>query len=473
MKADANDDRRLDVAGQKPKGVSRRSFLTQMSVAASGALLAACGGSAPTVSEDGAANTASDRASAPAAGSTPVELRWSMWAATPEETAVWQGLADDVSAVYPNITIKLETTAFNDYWDKLQTQLASSTEADVVAMQSLRMPPFAARNALRPLEPFMEQDADFKLDDFFPAIRNGLSANGNVYGLAYDLGPIMLYYNLDMFKAAGVEPPSPTEPMTWEVFRDKAKQLTKPDAGEYGFVIQPTFDSSVPWLWSGGGDYMNEAETETLIDSPDSVAALNFMVGLITKDKCAAPITDLANANFASEQFYSGKIGMTPNGPWNFVNVRKNAGFKWDIAPLPAGKAGSVTWVAGSGFGISNTTQHPEEAWLALKTITSTESLEKTAKAGRGYPGRQSAVPAFIDRSLAPENVDTVAGILTNELAQSRFYRTTTTWQEIAVMMTQEFNPVYLGQQSVEETVARVAPKFNELLAKHQSLLNS
>jgi len=406
-----------------------------------------------------------------AAQGGPVELRWSMWSATQAETDVWQGLADDVTAAHPNITVKLETTSFPDYWDKLQTQLASQTEADIIAMQSLRMPGFAARNALRPLQPLIDQDPSVDYPDFFESIQEGLSYDGQVYAFAYDLGPIMLFYNKDLLSAAGIPFPSAETPITWEQFRDAAVKLTDANAGQYGFVFQPGFDGAVPWIWSGGGDYMNAEETECTLNSPESLAALNFLVGLFTEDQVAPPITDLANPLYAAEAFQSGKIGMYTNGPWEFVNLRENAAFGWDIAPIPAGPAGSVTWVAGSGFGISNTTEHPEEAWQALKVITSPASLQKLAAAGRGYPARRSAVPAFIEPNVPPAGVAAVERIVGEQGVEARFYRTTTTWQETQVMLTRDFNPVFLGQQTVEETVDKVKPQWDELLEKHQRLL--
>ena len=257
--------------------------------------------------------------------------------------------------------------------------------------------------------------------------------------------------------------------MGWDEFRETAAKLSKPADGQYGFVIQPSFGAFIHWLWSGGGDYMNAEETTCTLDSPDAVAALEFVTGLI-RDKVAAPITDLANANFASEAFYSGKIAMVHNGPWNFVNVRRNGKFNWDVVPMPRGKAGSVSTVAGSGFGISNNTKNPDEAWTALRIITSKESLEKTARAGRGYPGRKSAVPAFKVPDAPPKNVDVVEQVLNND-KMARFLKTTTTWQETEVMLTQEFNPVYLLQQSPRDTVAKVKPKFDDFLKRHQDLL--
>jgi len=433
--------------------LSRRSLLKRSAAAAAGSAAIARSGHVSAQDE-------------------PVELRWSMWSATEAELAVWQDLADDVTAAHPNITVTLETVSFTDYWDKLQTQLASQTEADIVAMQSLRMPAFSVRNALRPLQPFIDEDPDFNADDFFPVIQEGLSNNGQVYAFAYDLGPHILIYNKDLFDAKGLPYPSAEEPMTWDQFRETAIALSNPDAGEYGFTLPPTFDPFVPWLWSAGGGYMNEEETESTLGSPESLEALNFIHRLVTEDRAVTPLTDLANANFHRESFNGGKVGMQQDGPWQFVNTRREATFNWDVAPLPTGPAGSITTVAGSGFGISNSTQHPEAAWQALKVITSTESLEKVARAGRGYPARQSAVPAFVDPSLPPEHVDIVERVLTNEIAEARPFKTTTTWQEIVVMLTRDFVPILLGERTPDEIVADVVPKFNDLLERHQELLN-
>jgi multiple sugar transport system substrate-binding protein len=401
-------------------------------------------------------------------GGTSGTLRWSMWSDTPEETRVWKDLAKDVHEKYSDITVKLETVTFADYWDKLTTQIASENEADIVAMQSLRMPGYAARGALQPLMPFIEDDSDFDIGDFFGPIRQGLSVGDELYALGYDIGPIILYYNKDLFSKAGVEPPPAETPMSWEEFREKAGQLTDPDAREYGFVEQPVFDFMVPWLWSGGGGYMNAAQTECTLDTPESIEAMEFVIGMIT-DKIAAPVTDLANPSFAVEEFYGGKIGMHVDGPWQFINIRENSDFEWDVAPMPAGPAGSVTWAAGSGFGISNTTENADAAWTALKTITSTGSLEKLVKAGRGYPARESAVSTF--EKPPPQNVDVVQKILVSDIGETRPFVTTTTWQETTVMLTRDFSPVFLGKQSVDAVVRKVKPQFDKLLEEHQEIL--
>lgn len=456
MNNEQRDDGRSVVEQQRlsARALSRRHFLklSGMGLAGVGLLGAAGCGSEESGSESN------------------VTLRWSMWADSPAETKVWDALAQRVTEVHPNIKVNLETVSFTDYWDKLSTQLASGNEGDIVAMQALRMPGFAARGAMQSLQPFIGDDSDFNLDDFFTVIEQGLSFQEEVHALAYDLGPPLLYYNVDIFDAAGVPVPSSTEPMTWEQFRETASRLTNKEARQFGYVQNPTFDWMIPWLWSGGGGYMNVDKTECTLDSSQSIAALEFLVSLLTEG-VAAPITDLANSNFGYEQFSGGSIAMHLDGPWQVVNIRDSADFNFGIAPMPAGSAGSVGWVNGSGFGISNTTDHAQEAWQAVKVITSTESLKQLANAGRGYPARESAVVAFENQEGPPQDKDLVQKVLNEEVGEVRPYETTATWQETTIMLQRELIPILLGRKSVQNAVSEVVPKFNRLLEEHQNIV--
>jgi multiple sugar transport system substrate-binding protein len=403
-------------------------------------------------------------------GNEPVTLRWSMWSGSPEETKIWQGLADAVKQKYPNITVKLETTTFQSYWDKLQTQIASKTQADIVGMQAQRMPGFAARKTLAPMQEHLDKDPSVDFPDFFKVIEDALSYKGEVQALAYDLGPPLLFYNMDLFKTAKVDTPSPAEPMSWEEFKATATKLTDEGSRQYGYIQGFTMDWIIPWIWSNGGDYMNADASKSTLDSPESVEAMQFLSDLFNKDRVAAPITDLADPNSSLTRFQSGKIAMHMDGPWQIVNMRANNEFDWDIAPIPAGKAGSVAWAAGSGFGISSATKNADAAFKAISVITGEASLKSLTEAGRGYPARQSAVPIFEAKS-PPENAEIVQQVLNSEVGKTLPFRSTSTWQETDVMLTQELVPaVFLGKPGLQEAVQKVTPKFDALLQRHKDI---
>jgi multiple sugar transport system substrate-binding protein len=437
------------------EALDRRTFLKRAGIASAGLLaLPGCGGGGGGGGDDG-----------------PVTLRWSMWSDTPEERKIWQGLGDAVTKKYPDIKVKLETTTFQNYWDKLQTQIASQTQADIVGMQAQRMQGFAARGALQSMQDRVKS-ASVDFEDFFPVIEDALSYKDEVQALAYDLGPPLLYYNKELFKKAGADFPAADEPLSWDDFKATAQKLTDPGARTYGYIQGFAIDSVIPWIWGNGGDYMNEDATECTLDQPEAMEAMQFLSDLFNKDKVAAPVTDLANPNFGLERFFSGKVGMHMDGPWQIVNIRGNAKFDFDIAPIPAGSAGSICWAAGSGFGISKATKHAGSAFKAISVITGKEALAGLTKAGRGYPARQSAVPIFEAKS-PPKNAAIVQQVLNSKIGETRPFRATATWQETDVMLTQELMPaIFLGNPSIESAVAKVKPKFDALLKRAKDIEN-
>jgi ABC-type glycerol-3-phosphate transport system substrate-binding protein len=177
----------------------------------------------------------------------------------------------------------------------------------------------------------------------------------------------------------------------------------------------------------------------------------------------SAVVDDPGNPNWGTDQFYGGRAAMYTTGPWNFVNARSKLKDPWDVALLPKGKAGSISWVAGSGFGISSTTKNKNEAWQVVKYITSTEGLNKVAKAGRGYPGRASSLQSFYRTDVPPEHQPLIA----KQAETGKPYRTNSTWQEIFDQLKRDLvDPIVVGGKPVAETVKAAEPAYQALLDK-------
>ena len=69
-------------------------------------------------------------------------------------------------------------------------------------------------------------------------------------------------------------------------------------------------------------------------------------------------------------------------------NIKKKVNFTVGMAPVPAREAGSITLRAGSGFGISTTSAHKDEAWKAIQVMTGPEAEQYLAEAGRAFAAR-------------------------------------------------------------------------------------
>jgi multiple sugar transport system substrate-binding protein len=445
--------------------LSRRRALHLLGIGASGALLAACAPPAPPASTQapaGATPVAPPAQQAPAQAAQRVSLRWFFWTGSEEERQFWEDLAADASQALGNIEVKFETDSFDNFWTKLPTYAASNTLADILGLQSLRTATFS-RSLYLPLDDFITNDKGFDLSDFSRPIVDGLSYQGKLYALSYDFGPYVVYYNKTLFQKAGV--PFPKEDWTWQDFLDTARALTKDIDGKpvAGMVSSNQFDRVVPWILSNGGDYANADFTKSQLSAPPTAEAIQFYVDLLRTEKVEPEISDPGNSNADRDQFVAGRAAMYVSGPWQFINTRSKLKDDWDITLFPRGKAGSIVQVAGSGFGISTSTKNKDQAWQVVKRLTSTESLKKVAAAGRGYPGRESAVSAFYRKDLLPEHQQLIG----KQLQTAKAYRTNPTWQEATTRLTREFlDPMLIEGRPVSDAVKSAEPMFQELIDK-------
>ncbi len=449
---------------------TRRSALRLLAASAGlgFGLIAACAPAAqpaaPTAAP--AAGTApKPAAQAPATGGQKVALRWFFWTGTEEERAFWESLAKDAMQKVPNVDVTFETDTFANFWTRLPTMVASNTVADIIGLQSLRTGTFASRNIYMPLDELIAADKDVNIDDFNKGIRDGLSYKNKIYALSYDFGPHVMYYNVSLFQKAGVPPPK--EDWTWDDFISTAKALTREIEGKQisGFAAPNDFGAMVPWIFSNGGDYVDADFKKSQLGKPETVEAIQWYVDLIYKQKVSAKVDDPGSTTWGPDQFYGSRAAMFTTGPWNFVNARSKLKDDWDVTLLPKGKAGSVSWIAGSGFGISAGTKFKNEAWQVLKYITSTEGLNKVAAAGRGYPGRNSSVQAFYRKDVPPPHQDLIA----KQAANAKPYRTNSTWQEIDTQLKRDLvDPVVITNKTVAEVIQSVEPAYQALLDKAQ-----
>jgi multiple sugar transport system substrate-binding protein len=390
-------------------------------------------------------------------------LRWFFWSGTEEERKFWEDLAADATRALPNVEVKFETDSFANFWPKLETLAAAGQVPCIVGLQSLRTATFVSRGVYAPLDDLTKADRDIKLSDFNKGIIDGLSYRGKLYALPYDFGPIILYYNKTLFQKAGVS--FPKEDWTWDDFLKTAKAMTREIDGKqvFGYAVLNMINRVVPWIWSHGGDYGNADLTKSTLGKVETVQAIQWYADLLTKHKVAPPISEPGNAQWDREQFYAGRAAMYIDGPWNFVNVRSKLKDDWDITLLPRGRAGAITWVAGSGFGISASCKQRQEAYQVVRFITSTESLSKLAKAGRGYPARASALPAFYRKDVPPAHQELVQ----KQAATGRPFKVNADWQQTENFLNHDVLDVILFTNTpAADVIKATEERYQALLTK-------
>ncbi|MDT0541908.1 ABC transporter substrate-binding protein [Streptomyces lonegramiae] len=400
-------------------------------------------------------------------GPPPGTATWSMWSNGPEEAKVWAAFGTYVEQRMQVDSVSTLTPS-DSYATKLDLQLVSGTASLVTGINGWMVPTYAARGAYRPLDDLIAEDPDFDLDDFYPAIRSISSFAGKTYGIGFDVAPTVLYYNKTLLEKHGIDPPSPTEPMTWDTLRDLAIEVSGPK-DSYGFTCGPAIDDLVSWIYSAGGNVINEKGDASALDAPEARGAIEFVIDLFVKDRATPPITNLVSAKASGNalaNFLQGNVAFMQNGPWQVLNVRK-APFEWDVVPFPAGPAGSKPRVSGSSFGIPSGVKGSDLdlAWRLLKTLTSTGALDIYATAGRNNPARRSSGSAF---KPPPANLGVVQKILKGEVGGGHPFDVTTNWNRVRLLMGQELPRAFLGDLTVAETIENINPRLNVLMRQHR-----
>ena len=370
---------------------------------------------------------------------------------------------------HPNIVVKAENTPFGEYRQKYVAQAAGNALPDIMYCQFSWAQEFIKNGLFRPLDDYIAREKDFNLQDFTPQSLVSYQRDGKLWGIPYDEGPANLYYNKDIFDAAGI--PYPDETWNLEKLKEVALKLTQGEGPNkiFGLGELPTLGDSLvapPYLMPFGAQYLREPkEDECLINKPEAVAALEWWQEL--RDKGAVPSpADLQNVAWPAFQF--GKIAMTLQGSWATPPIRAGAKFNWDIAMWPRGPKAHVTFSAGSAYMITRDSKNPDAAWIYLNEYLSTAGQSYMwGITGRGSPARLSAWPSYLNSKFAPPGAKYV------EQAMRTIASHDIIDQPTGPQVTQAAGPIWdlvvAGQLSVKEACDQVFAAVDPIIAVNRA----
>jgi sn-glycerol 3-phosphate transport system substrate-binding protein len=236
-------------------------------------------------------------------------------------------------------------------------------------------------DAIVPIDNFVKT-ADDKawLNGFYKAFMLNSQSGGKTWGVPFQRSTVVLYYNKELFKAAGLDPNKP--PATWAEMMDYAKKLTVKDSAgkvtQWGVQIP---SSGFPyWLFQGlaiqnNVAMANDAGNAVKFDDPGTIEALTYWTELV---KAGVHPPGIVEWGTTPKDFFEKKVAMMWTTTGNLTNVRTNAKFDFGVAMLPAGKRrGSPT--GGGNFYIFKkaTPAQQEAAFKFAKWMTQPERAAK------------------------------------------------------------------------------------------------
>jgi multiple sugar transport system substrate-binding protein len=337
----------------------------------------------------------------------PVTIRWRTRVDSADEQKVYQTISDKISEQLKDkgITLKYEPQPVDGYFENLKTQLASGTAPDVFWIAGAFVASYATGGAILDLKDIAAADKDFSVKDFYAAPMTELTHGGSLWGLPRDVGPLVVYYNEDLFTQAGLDTPaklSADGKWDWAAFNKAAAALTDEKAGTYGFGHDNWWGPWGYWIYAGGGSLFNADNTACNLNSEGSIKGLQALQDAYTKTK-TSPLPGSPSSGQAL--WLAGKEGMFFNGRW-FTPAARGAAFKWGVAEMPKGPGGNFTWGFWGAYTINAKTAHAKEAWEVVKALTSADNQGAIAALGTNIPSRNSkaAQDAFLKSTPPADN---------------------------------------------------------------------
>ncbi|MBI2942314.1 MAG: sugar ABC transporter substrate-binding protein [Chloroflexi bacterium] len=362
-----------------------------------------------------------------------------------------------------------------DFYQKLTLQIASGTPPDSVFECDCTLGTSVRKKVALQLDDFIKAEKRYNKDDYTDGVWYASTYQGKIFGLPWDGGSVALYYNKDLFDAAGVKYPDPKEPMSWNTILEKAKQLTVDmngkHPGESGFdprrIKQYGWDPARGY-WQiymfGNGAEVIEKDGTVPIDSPESAEGVQWLADLGAKH-FVAPSPEYQQS--APLNFMQGNIAMAQTGVWQIGNANKSK-FKYDVAPTAMGKKrATIGWW--SMMSIIASTKFRDACWNWTWYCTSEPGERISAASGVAVPTIKKLLK---DVFMAPDKPPSNRQAFIDDL-DPRWHRSPgdkigsyfgSYVQEFRQVLNPMLDPVWIGKKTAAQALKEARPKLEHLL---------
>jgi len=280
------------------------------------------------------------------------------------------------------IKVNVVSADWDHVADKVLPALAAGSSAyDIVEFDNCWVAQFAETGWLRPLETYAGEEY---IKGMLPGLVNLFSAKGHLYGITWNNDLRLFMYNARMLRQAGIGAP----PATWSEFVEQSRRLQAVGIAKYGYIAnwekgQALTNDHTVMVRSFGGRIL-DGNGNPVLDSPETVAALQFMVDMLYKYRIADPASLTSSQKAAQEVFLREDTAFFPQAWAGLYAYSRNPEVsrivgEVEVASRPLGVSkdkvyrGSVLSLP-EALAIPTTSKHPDEAWAFLKFISNKEA---------------------------------------------------------------------------------------------------
>jgi ABC-type glycerol-3-phosphate transport system substrate-binding protein len=259
---------------------------------------------------------------------------------TGTDGAVFAEMLEKFAAENPEVCVSSEGYPWDIFFQKYPTAVAAGTPPDMVIFHAAEVNQMASQGLMMPIDDLIFSTGILNKADFNPSVIDAITYNGDTMAVPFDNHGWLLWYNTKLIEEAGLDPEN--LPTNGAEFLEWAQQLTTDVNGKHpteeGFdpdnvqvwAIDFTWPRyTIPTtLWQFGGDVISEDGTKALLDSPESIAAIQYWHDLMYKYYVAPPA--IPGKMWAGDLYRNNRLVFMWEGTWTGGFMKDNP----DVAAL-------------------------------------------------------------------------------------------------------------------------------------------
>jgi multiple sugar transport system substrate-binding protein len=356
--------------------------------------------------------------------------------------------------------------------DKILTQAAAGDPPDLTHTHPRDYHPWVNAGALLALDDYMKRDRQ-NVPDIVPVALDYWARDGRRWAMPNNLSVQNIYFNKEIFDRRGQKYPDHYEregKWTFETYLDLARQLTT-GTGEhkiFGATWRHTLlDIQLGFIWPFGGDLWDKDRMRTVLDSKESLEAIQFQADLTHKYGVAP--TDEEWQQFASAPaaswgaaFSAGRAAMELQPNDSLLQHVVPAAFPKGMVPMPKGRAGRIIRGLAVGAHITKGSRHQDAAWEVANFQAGKESEKIMLGLHVSLPWHKSTL-ADLERSMPLYPWESGA-YYAEGVRRLRATPYVNRFTEISNLYSQHYNMVRHGQKTAAQMMAEIKPQIDALL---------
>ena len=386
----------------------------------------------------------------------------------PEELSAFRGAIDGFKDVQPEVAVNLiEASDRSDLIARLSTAFAGGRPPDLFLLNYRFYAQFAARGVLEPIEPYVESSSAFSEEEFYEPPMEAFRFDGTLTCLPQNVSSLVVYYNRDAFADAGVV--RPDAGWTWDDMVEIAQTLTI-DRGndgtvdQYGLGVDPEIIRLAPFVWSNGGEVVDDEDTPTrfTLDEPEAQEAFQKFVDL-RRVHLVVPGEEEIESEDNEARFLNGTTAMVMSSRRSVPSFRTITDFEWDVAPIPVLREPAGI-LHSDAYCMTKASENKAAAWAFMEFVLGPEGQRITSEVGRTVPSLREVAEsdAFLDPSVPPAS----SQVFLDTIPVIRRVPNVSTWPEIEDAVNPILETVFYETGDVAAAARQIDEATREIFAR-------